>query len=232
VIQEKIEGLQWAHPIDLGHGVITRKWYVQRRFQRRLRLLQIPENLKGWTVLDLGASDGYFAFECERRGAERVLAIDTYPGGKDTFLAAKEILESKVQYKCMDVHDLTAENTGQFDLVLFLGVFYHLRNPLIGLEKIVSLARKLLICETHLLIPFVHERYPLIPFFRGNGHGPGGGNEMCAIPTLECLRQMFAAVGMDEMVVKKTPSFKVYKKIMALLRNQPQSGRGVVHVRF
>jgi tRNA (mo5U34)-methyltransferase len=235
-IQERIKGLHWAHPIDLGFGVVSRpEWYVQRRFRRRLRLMQFPPDLKGWSVLDIGAWDGFFSWECERRGADRVVAIDTYAWdhyGMDSFLAAREILGSKVEYMRRDVHELSPENTGRFDLVLLLGVFYHMRNPLLGLERVASVTKRLLICETHVLLPFVHERYPLIPFFRGDGVGPEKKYEMCAIPTLECLKQMFEAVGAKSVNVKYTPSFRWWKKSMALLKNRPQSGRAIVHVEF
>ena len=65
----------WYSPIDFGNGVITRGKLVQRRFARRLKLMQIPENLTGKRVLDIGAYDGFFSFEFERRGAE-VQSID------------------------------------------------------------------------------------------------------------------------------------------------------------
>ena len=55
---------------------------------------------------------------------------------------------------------------------------------------------------------------------------------MCAIPTLECLKQMFEAVGAKNVTVKYTPSFRVWKKGLALLKNRPQSGRAIVHVEF
>jgi len=65
-------------PFDFGHGIVTRSARVQRRFARRLRLLQIPADLTGKSVLDIGAWDGFFSFEFERRGAKRVLADDSF----------------------------------------------------------------------------------------------------------------------------------------------------------
>jgi tRNA (mo5U34)-methyltransferase len=65
-----------------------------------LRFLGLPEDLTGKSVLDVGAWDGFFSFECERRGAARVLAIDTYAWdvhGKDGFLLAHSVLRSKVE---------------------------------------------------------------------------------------------------------------------------------------
>ncbi len=231
-IRARMESIRWAHPIDLGQGVITREWHVRRRFRRRLNLLQIPESLKGWTVLDIGACDGFFSFECERRGADTVLAIDTYHWdtvGNAAFLASREILDSQVEHRRMDVHNINPEEIGKFDLVLFFGVFYHLRNPLLALENIASVTKRLVVCETHVLLPFLHEKYPLIPFFPGDELAEEGKYELCAMPTLECLRQMFVAAGFQKIDVKYTPSFKYWKKFLALLLNRPQSGRGILH---
>src|SRR5438874_1190950 len=100
-LRGRIGGITWCHPLDLN-GIQTRpEWYTRRRFARRLKFLQIPADLRGKTVLDIGAWDGFFSFECERRGASRVLAIDTYAWdehGMDGFLLAKEVLASRVEY--------------------------------------------------------------------------------------------------------------------------------------
>jgi tRNA (mo5U34)-methyltransferase len=233
-IRQRIKGLQFAQPIDFGHGVIAREARLQRRFRRRLRLLQIPEDLTGKSVLDIGTWDGFFAFECERRGAARILAIDTYVWdhqGMEPFRAARELLNSKVEDRRLDVHDLSADQIGRFDVVLMLGVFYHLRNPLLGLERVKEITKELLILDTHALLPFMHEKYPLIPFFPGDEHAVNARYEMCAIPTQESLKQMLRAVGFKDIQVKYTPSFRYWKKFVALLKNRPQSGRLIVHAR-
>ena len=219
---------------NVGQHWPTREWRIRKRYNRRLRLMQIPEDLRGWTVLDIGAWGGFFSFECERRGADRVLAIDSYVWdtyGMNTFLAQRERLHSKVEYRRLDAHDIDSREIGRFDLVLFLGVFYHLHAPLQALERIASVTRTLLICDTHVLLPFVHERWPLMPFFPGDARATGQPPEMCAIPTMECLRQMLAFVGFTQIEVKYSPSFKYWKKLVALVTNTPQSGRGIVHAR-
>ena len=63
---------------DSGASILSHEGQIRRRFNRRLDLLQIPEDLTGWTVLDIGAWHGFFSFECERRGADRVLAVDSF----------------------------------------------------------------------------------------------------------------------------------------------------------
>ena len=73
------------------------------------------------------------------------------------------------------------------------------------------------------------KRIAIIP---GDGIGPELKYEMCSMPTLECLKQMFEAVGAKKVTVKYRPSFRMWKKFLALVKNRPQSGRAIVHVEF
>ncbi|MEE9452355.1 MAG: class I SAM-dependent methyltransferase [Gammaproteobacteria bacterium] len=219
----------WHSPIDLGNGVNTNRKVI-KRFQRRLKLMQIPEDLSGKTVLDIGAWDGFFSFEFEKRGAQ-VLAIDTYAwdqGGINNFLHAREKLNSNVQYKRLDVHDLDPKDVGQFDIVFFAGVLYHLRNPLLALDRIRSVTKERLICETHAMIPFMHEKYPLISFFPGDENATAPW-PVCGYATTAWLQQALGAAGFSHLDFKYTPSFKILHKFKALLTNRPQSGRCIIH---
>ena len=113
--------------------------------------LQLPQRMTGLRVLDVGTYDGYFAFECERRGAE-VVAIDTLPEDCRCFALAKRLLGSGVQYHQMSVYDLDEETLGgQFDLVLFLGVYYHLRHLFIALDNLWKITRGEMRVETHVI---------------------------------------------------------------------------------
>lgn len=105
----------------------------------------IPKDLKGKSVLDIGTLDGYFSFLAEKRGANRILATDIIE--EEGFHLAKERLKSKVSYKIMDVNDLDKLDE-KFDVVLFLGVLYHLRYPLLVLEKIYPKVKNLLVIES------------------------------------------------------------------------------------
>jgi len=231
-LRAQITALKWCHPLEL-RGIQTRpEWYVRRRFERRLKFLQIPKDLTGKTVLDIGAWDGFFSFECERRGAARVVAIDSYAWdhhGKDGFLLAHDVLGSKVEHRRMNAEDIDAAVLGTFDLVLFLGVLYHLRSPIAVLERLRAVTAGTLICETHALVPALHENYPLISFFPGDGLEAGLPYEFCAIPTMECLKQMLRAAGFASLDVKHTPSLRVLKRLKAAVTNRPESGRAIVH---
>src|SRR5256885_11922615 len=122
------------HSIQLPDGSILPGLQPIEHLRWRLGLFGLPEDLRGLRVLDIGAWDGWFSFECERRGAA-VVAVDCVE--LDTFLEARQLLDSKVEYLTLDVNELSARRLGRFDIVLFLGVLYHLRHPLLGLEKAV-----------------------------------------------------------------------------------------------
>ena len=134
----------WFHRIDVGHGVVTPG---QDDSPTKLRRMELPEDLSGKSVLDIGAYDGFFTFECERRGAE-VLAID-YPKAAGYPVAA-DLVGSSAEFREMSVYDVSPDSVGEFDIVLFLGVLYHLRHPLLSLERIHDVCRELLIIETQI----------------------------------------------------------------------------------
>jgi tRNA (mo5U34)-methyltransferase len=231
-LQQKIDALKWCHPLELG-GIQTRpQWHVRRRFARRLKFLQIPQDLTGKSVLDIGAWDGFFSFECERRGAARVLAIDTFAWdhyGKDGFLLAHQTLNSKIEHRRLAAEEIDVATLGTFDIVLFLGVFYHLRSPIQVLDRIRAVTTGTLICETHALVPAFHEKYPLVSFFPGDGLEAGLKYEFSSEPTIEAMRQMLRSSGFTKVDVKHMPSMRWLKKIKAAITTRPESGRLIVH---
>lgn len=158
-LKRAVAGILWRHTMDLGQGVVTPGGSANRKTLRRLGL---PERLDGLSVLDVGASDGFFSFEAERRGAQRVLAIDNFSSWstREGFDVARRALRSRVEDKRIDVFELSPDTTGVFDLVLFLGVLYHLRHPLLALERIFSVTGSHLILETQ--VDLLHCRRPAV----------------------------------------------------------------------
>ncbi len=150
-LERRVAAHRWYHSIDLGGGIV-RPASTTRHFGWRGSTC--PPRCEGITVLDVGAWDGFFSFECERRGAARVVAADYYSwhgsgwGAKAGFELAREALGSRVEDVDVDVMDIAPGTLGTFDLVLFLGVLYHLRHPLLAIEKIAAVTRGTLILET------------------------------------------------------------------------------------
>ena len=170
-LEEAAAAIRWFHSIDLGQGVVTTGTDASAE---RLQRLHIPADLTNRTVLDIGAWDGFYSFEAERRHAARVVATDYYAWhgvgwgtgrGKAGFELARRALRSSVEDVDVDVMDLSPDRVGVFDVVLFLGVLYHLRDPLVALERVASVARDLLILET--VVDMVGLSRPAAAFYPG-----------------------------------------------------------------
>jgi len=159
----------WFHSVELRPGIVTPGVAGNAKM---FPVYAIPEDLTGRTVLDIGAWDGLFSFECERRGAKRVVAADIWENaGRGAFDLAREELNSSVEPLECDVYDLPEKLNGErFDLVLFLGVLYHLRHPLLALEKVAACAkpRGLTIVETVVDYLTVNQDRPVMAFYPGN----------------------------------------------------------------
>lgn len=141
----------WYHKIELAPGIVTPGIRDCNAVLSTLNLLGLPKNCQSLRVLDIGCRDGFFAFEMEARGAE-VIAID-YAGVDVTgFSVVSQIKNSKVKYFTDNVYKLDPKKYGVFDIVLFLGVLYHLRNPMLALDQIQQLIKPdgLLLVETQI----------------------------------------------------------------------------------
>ncbi len=150
-IAERAQALgPWFHNLDL-RGVRTAPEhflgdYPNVKWQRFRNA--IPADLTGRTVLDIGCNGGFYAMEMKRRGATRVLAVDF----DEDYLAqarfAAEVEDLDIEFRRMSVYDVGALGE-RFDVVLFVGVLYHLRHPLLALDLIHEhVARDLLVFQT------------------------------------------------------------------------------------
>ncbi|HEY0970188.1 MAG TPA: TIGR04290 family methyltransferase [Gemmatimonadales bacterium] len=108
----------------------------------------VPARLDGWRVLDIGCNAGFYTFELARRGAE-VVGIDVEPLYlRQARWAAREFgLQDRVEFRQMEVYEL-ARSDERFDLVWFMGVFYHLRYPLLALDLLAQRTRRLMMFQT------------------------------------------------------------------------------------
>src|ERR1041385_1667364 len=121
----------WWHSFELPDGSVIQGVCDLPGLRLRLAQFPIPDDLRGKRVLDIGAWDGWFSFEMERRGAE-VTAIDS--AEHTQFRVARDLLGSKVDYRIADICRLCSKDIGRFDIVLFFGVLYHVKHPVLALE--------------------------------------------------------------------------------------------------
>lgn len=193
-LRDRVNSIKWWHQIDLGNGVITPG---RDKTIEKLEWLGLPADLSGKSVLDIGAWDGAFSFEAERRGARRVLAIDEFIwagkgwASKAGFECARQALNSKVEDLLLDVYDLGPEKVGKFDLVLFSGVLYHLKHPLLALEHVASVCSDQLILCTH--VDLIGLARPAIAFYPGKELNNDDSN-WCG-PNIPALEAMLRTVG-------------------------------------
>jgi tRNA (mo5U34)-methyltransferase len=169
-LSERVKSLRWFHSIDLGNGIVTPGNKSLTVIAKEQKLFFDPVILKGARVLDIGAWNGAYSFEAARRGA-CVLATDhlvwTHPvwRGREGFDIANEALGLNIETLIADVPDITLEKVGAWDVVLFLGVIYHLPSPLTLLQSVAAVAKECLIVETH--ADLMNIARPALAFYPG-----------------------------------------------------------------
>jgi tRNA (mo5U34)-methyltransferase len=223
-LREEIAALgPWFHNIDLG-GVQTApghflgdypavKW---RRFAHA-----IPADFTGKTVLDIGCNGGFYSLEMKRRGAARVLGIDHDADYLKQARFAADVTGLDVEFAQLSVYDVGTLGE-RFDLVLFLGVLYHLRHPLLALDLIREhVAKELFVCQSMQRgdpadeplqqdYPFaetaIFERptYPHLCFIE---HRYAGDDTNWWIPNRACTKAMLRSAGF---VIDSHPEEEVY----------------------
>lgn len=196
-LRDGVAKRHWFHCIQLPFGIVT----PGTREPDAWTTYKLPENLLAKRVLDIGAWEGQFSFEAEQRGAGHVVAMDvwnttTEPGsggyGWDNFQFAHAALESHVMPENRNVYELD-ENMGEFDLILFLEVLYHLQDPLRGLRCVRSvLAPDGFVClETWIDAEWIGE--PAAIFYPGAELNNDPTNWWG--PNIKCVQSMAVAAG-------------------------------------
>ena len=232
----------WFHSIDLGNGLYTKGQKSKEALKKELATIDLPD-LKNKTVLDIGTYDGFYAFECERRGAKRVVALDkivweykamfsdlyyeniklngTVPEppyktellrwehqpdempGKKRFDLAHKALNSKVETVVRDIMHTGPEHIGTFDIVLFLGVLYHLTDPFGALIRVATLTNERAIIETEAIFVPGFEQLALCEFFESDELNQDYSNWWA--PNTQCLISFCRAAGFRDVEIKQGP---------------------------
>jgi len=222
-LEDRIRALgPWFHNLDLD-GVATAPDhflgdYPRTKFQRFAGAL--PRDLRGKTVLDVGCNAGFYAFEMARRGADRVVGIDRDRRYLAQARLASEVLGLPVELRELDVYRV-AELDERFDVVIFMGVLYHLRHPLLALDLLRDhVARDLLLFQSMLRGPepvpvardypfaetavFDRPGHPAMYFVE---HAYAGDSTNWWIPNRACVEAMLRSAGFT---IESRPEQEVY----------------------
>jgi tRNA (mo5U34)-methyltransferase len=205
----------WYHKIALPHGVVTPGWAPINA-----AAYGVPERLDGLRVLDVGAWDGYWTFEALRRGAREAVAIDDFSDflghldkrqrpAWETFDFCRAELgydEHRCKRHEMSVYEVSEATLGRFDVVFFFGTLYHLRHPLLALDRLADLCDGEIFVESAILDDYSPYRggighgysgdQRVMEFYPGKEYGNNDSNWWC--PTISCLASMVVAAGFRE----------------------------------
>jgi tRNA (mo5U34)-methyltransferase len=193
--RQKLAAMGWWHSFELPDGSTIDGVCPLEGLKHRLAQFPIPHNLTGKRVLDIGAWDGFFTFELEKRGAE-VVAIDCWDNAR--FRLMRELLGSHADYRILDVYDLSPANVGRFDIVVFFGVLYHLKHPLLALERVCALSTDLVAVDSFVVketqdLTTELARKPAMEFYETDEMG--GMTDNWSGPNASCLAAMCRAAG-------------------------------------
>jgi len=183
------------HSFRLPDGTVLPGAMPIEYLEGRLASFNLPLDLNGKRVLDVGPWDGYFTFAMEARGAA-VVAIDYVD--LDTFRAIHAAFGSQAEYLQLDVYELDAGQHGLFDYVLLLGVLYHLKHPLLALERLCSLTRETCIVETFVVDgdTWLRGEATPIPFIEFYEHDELAGRlDNWSGPTVRAVQAMIRSAG-------------------------------------
>jgi tRNA (mo5U34)-methyltransferase len=207
-LREEVDALPWFHEMDLGDGIVTPG--IRKREVLALEAdCYFKDGVEGLTVLDVGCWDGFNSFEAKRRGAERVLATDHWVwaegiGNRRTIELARSRFDLDVEILDIDLPDLTPSWVGRFDLVLYCGVLYHLRDPLGGLVHIAGVCTHTLVVET--LIDALDQDRPAMVFYPGAEFANDSSNWWGPNPA--CVIAMLRDAGFQKIEFSPHPVFE------------------------
>jgi tRNA (mo5U34)-methyltransferase len=225
LMEEIRGGPAWYHTIDLGDGLLTPGSYDHRPL---LTQYSFPERMNGMRVLDIGASNGFFSFEFERRGADDVVALDLrdwkehdFPpetlerlkkqgfaerwqrNSKIRFELVRDYLGSRVKKVEMTAYEISRNRLGTFDLVFCGSLLMHLTNPLRALLGMKEVTKGKAIVSTGVDLT-INQEGSLARF--ANRNDP----TLWWIPNVACLGEMLLAAGF--MNPRQVSTFELNRK--------------------
>lgn len=196
-----------------------------------------PADLSGKTVLDIGAWDGFFSFEAERRNAARVLATDHFCwsgsgwGTRQGFDFIHRNLNSNVESVDVDVLALDPQVLGQFDVVLLLGVLYHVKDPYSCLEAAARMCADHLIIET--VTALASETLPAMRLYKPGELGGDPTNFWAPnVPALELMLSNFGFTRIEAIPSPVSSSHPLNGYVGGFLRpkvKKEASHRTIIH---
>lgn len=226
---EQAHSREWFYTYDLPDGSTTQTYVgegIQAIHETRWRMLQtcLDERLgrarQNLTALDLASHQGWFAVKMAQAGFTRVHGIDARESHiEDSRLISEIYGLDHLSFARDDIHALDAGQLGEFDVVLMLGLLYHLENPVGALRSCRALCRNLCIIETQIVPGMTgyvdYGSYQYVRPLKGSfgiidetddTHGPEASiSGICLVPSLDALLWTLRKVGFSDVAVLEPP---------------------------
>lgn len=244
---EQVHDREWFYTFDLPDGTRTATYHageLDAIHDTRWRMLQhaldgaFPDGFGDLTAVDLAAHQGWFATRLADAGLRRVTGVEQRRSHvEDSRLIAEVLGHGDMQFVHSDIFDLDARSLGTFDVVLMLGLLYHLENPVGALRLARALCRDLCVIETQVVpgmtgqVDFGSYRFvrPLKGSFGvidelDETHGPeAGATGICLVPSVEALVWLLESVGFESVEVLPPPEdgyeqLRYGKRVMVVAR--------------
>jgi tRNA (mo5U34)-methyltransferase len=211
--QALVQGRPWHHDFEIVPGVRTHGSYSPGELWE---LLDLKQDLSGRSFADVGASNGYFSFEARKRGA-RVVAFDFRHRDNSGFGLAQHINGlSDIEHHQTNVLELSSDRFGQFDIVLALGLLYHVADPYRAIANLANITRQTLFVESYcideILSPELRGQ-PIMRFISDPGrfasyahnehaHASADASNFWGF-TSECLKRMLEDAGFETTIMRQ-----------------------------
>lgn len=226
----------WFHRIELGGGLVTKTASAigepvehPRPTWEKVKAC-LPSDVSGLSVLDVGCNAGFYSVELKRRGAARVLGVDSQRNLIRQAAFVRDALGLDIEYRRLSVYDLDPRDMGQFDITLALGLIYHCKHLVLALERLFAVTRGLLVLETAIYPPekspgsFTYDEGGQRPMLHPLAYVENAADAKEAIynwflPGVNALRALLQNVGFDE--VELFPATQADRAVLACRKREP-----------
>ena len=169
IAKKLIEGTEWHHDWEIIPGLRTNGFYDPEDIWKKLEELGLPDDMSALTLADIGACNGYFSFQACRRGAQ-VTAFDFLHKENSGFGLAQHVNGVKeIVHNQLNVLYLKPEpHRRKFDVVLALGLLYHVADPYRALVNVAHMTKRTLFIESHVIdssLPEDVKNEPIMRFY-------------------------------------------------------------------
>jgi 2-polyprenyl-3-methyl-5-hydroxy-6-metoxy-1,4-benzoquinol methylase len=201
-VERRIASYYWHYPFRFGERYVEADWEPARglhgrHYRRYLHLFPAllsaaGGSLEGKTVLDVGCNCGFWSIQARLAGATSVLGVEASAENVEQARFIKEVTGlDGIDFEVASAYDLSKERHGEFDVVLYFGLLYHLEHPVLGLERLAEVTRELALVDTTI----VRDRGPVCHVIPDAVHEQNFSNRLAMVPSRTAVARMLRHAG-------------------------------------